>query len=62
MHSMLYGTALQIPTRPKKVAGDMSARFGRSDGFRQQGSMNRSDARPFLMCRLQKAAPNRANM
>jgi len=35
---------LQIPTRQKKEARDMSARFGRSAGFRQHGSTKKFDA------------------
>ena len=55
---MLSSIPLQIPTRPKKAAGDISARFGRSAGFRQQGSIDQSDARPFHICRLRKEGAN----
>jgi hypothetical protein len=34
------------------VAGDISAWFGRSAGFRQQGSMNQFDAERFDIYRL----------
>jgi hypothetical protein len=56
---MLHGIPLQIATRPKKVAGDISAWFGRSAGFRQQGSMNQFDAERFDICRLLKRTNSR---
>jgi hypothetical protein len=52
---MLQSIPLQIATRPKKVAGDISAQFGLSAGFRQQGSMNQFDAEPFPIGRLPNA-------
>ena len=59
---MLSSIPLQIPTRPKKAAGDISARFGRSAGFRQQGSIDQSDVRPFHICRLRKEGASSPDM
>jgi hypothetical protein len=56
---MPHGIPHQIATRPKKVAGDMSAPFGRSAGFRQHGSTNQPDSEPFDIRRLRNAANSR---
>jgi hypothetical protein len=53
---MLHDTPLQIPTRPKKAARDTSARFGRSDGFRQQVQQTNATQDLFSSCVVSETA------
>src|ERR1700732_3484325 len=43
---------LHPTTRPMKAARDISARFGRRAGGRQQGSTKNSDEKRVRICRL----------
>jgi hypothetical protein len=52
MNSIPVKKPLHPATRPTKTARDISARFGRRAGVRQQGSTTNSDARRVRICRL----------
>jgi hypothetical protein len=52
MNSITLKKPLHPATRPTKAARDVSARFGRRAGVRQQGSTKNSDARAVRIRRL----------